>query len=115
MAVRISIPLALFAAFVPMAAVFGRRRLEIGGQAAAKMTYREINGSRGVAHPTLTSPAVIPTRRGFSRAGRRASILRMTRSRAGSGKRPADDKFSHRVDIPVPVGGLGNRLTEMLM
>ena len=24
-------------------------------------------------------------------------------------------KFQHRVDIAVPAGGLGNRLTEMLM
>jgi len=27
----------------------------------------------------------------------------------------AENKFPHRVDIPVPIGGLGNRLTEMLM
>jgi len=31
------------------------------------------------------------------------------------GKRAAEVKFSHRIDIPIPIGGLGNRLTEMLM
>jgi hypothetical protein len=34
---------------------------------------------------------------------------------SNTGRRAAEAKFSHRVDIPVPVGGLGNRLTEMLM
>jgi hypothetical protein len=32
-----------------------------------------------------------------------------------SGRRAAEAKFLHRTDIPVPIGGLGNRLTEMLM
>jgi hypothetical protein len=30
-------------------------------------------------------------------------------------KRAAEVKFPHRIDIPIPIGGLGNRLTEMLM
>jgi len=30
-------------------------------------------------------------------------------------RRAAESKFPHRIDIPVPVGGLGNRLTEMLI
>jgi hypothetical protein len=30
-------------------------------------------------------------------------------------RRAAEAKFLHRIDIPVPIGGLGNRLTEMLM
>ena len=30
-------------------------------------------------------------------------------------RRAAEAKFPHRIDIPVPIGGLGNRLTEMLM
>ena len=34
---------------------------------------------------------------------------------SASGKRAAEVKFPHRIDIPIPVGGLGNRLTEMLM
>jgi hypothetical protein len=29
-------------------------------------------------------------------------------------KRDADRRFQHRVDIPVPGGGLGRRLTDML-
>ena len=34
---------------------------------------------------------------------------------APSGRRAAEIRFSHRVDILVPIGGRGNRLTEMLM
>ena len=34
---------------------------------------------------------------------------------SASGRRAAVAKFPHQVDIPIPVGGLGNRLTEMLM
>jgi hypothetical protein len=34
---------------------------------------------------------------------------------SASGRRAAEGKFLHRIDIPVPVGGLGYRLTEMLM
>jgi hypothetical protein len=30
-------------------------------------------------------------------------------------RRAAEAKFPHRIDIPVPIGGFGNRLTEMLM
>ena len=30
-------------------------------------------------------------------------------------RRAAEAKFPHRIDIPVPIGGLGNRLTGMLM
>ena len=30
------------------------------------------------------------------------------------GKRAAEQKFPHRVDVPVPEGGLGNRLNEMV-
>jgi hypothetical protein len=30
-------------------------------------------------------------------------------------RRAAEARFPHRIDIPVPIGGLGNRLTEMLM
>lgn len=26
----------------------------------------------------------------------------------------AEAKFQHRIDVPIPVGGLGNRLTEMM-
>jgi len=39
----------------------------------------------------------------------------MSRSRSGSGKRATENKFPHLVEIPVAVGGLGYRLTEMLM
>ena len=31
-----------------------------------------------------------------------------------AGKKAAESKFPHRVDIPVPGSGLGRRLTEML-
>jgi hypothetical protein len=34
---------------------------------------------------------------------------------SASSRRAAEGKFPHRIDIPVPIGGLGNRLTEMLM
>ena len=34
---------------------------------------------------------------------------------SASGRRTAEAKFPHQVDIPIPIGGLGNRLTEMLM
>ena len=34
---------------------------------------------------------------------------------SASGRRAAEAKFRYRVDIPIPIGGLGNRLTEMLM
>lgn len=34
---------------------------------------------------------------------------------SGPGRRAAESKYPHRIDIPVPIGGLGNRLTEMLM
>jgi hypothetical protein len=34
---------------------------------------------------------------------------------SNTGRRAAEAKFPYRIDIPVPVGGLGNRLTEMLM
>jgi hypothetical protein len=34
---------------------------------------------------------------------------------SNAGRKAAETKFPHRIDIPVPVGGLGNRLTEMLM
>ena len=37
------------------------------------------------------------------------------RADSASGRRAAEAKFPHRVDIPVPLGGLGNRLTEMLI
>jgi hypothetical protein len=30
-------------------------------------------------------------------------------------QREAEAKFPHRVDVPIPVGGLGNRLTEMMV
>jgi hypothetical protein len=30
-------------------------------------------------------------------------------------RRAAESKFPHRIDIAVPAGGLGNRLTEMLI
>jgi hypothetical protein len=30
------------------------------------------------------------------------------------GKRAAEQNFPHRVDVPVPPGGLGNRLNQML-
>jgi len=30
------------------------------------------------------------------------------------GRRAAERRFPHRVDVPVPGGGLGRRLTEML-
>jgi hypothetical protein len=30
-------------------------------------------------------------------------------------RRAAESKFPHRIDIAVPIGGLGNRLTEMLL
>ena len=30
-------------------------------------------------------------------------------------RRVAENKFPYRIDIPIPVGGLGTRLTEMLM
>jgi len=38
----------------------------------------------------------------------------MARSRSGPGKK-AENQFPHLVEIPVPVGGLGHRLTEMLI
>jgi hypothetical protein len=31
-----------------------------------------------------------------------------------AGKKAAEAKYPHRVDVPVPGSGLGNRLTEML-
>jgi len=34
---------------------------------------------------------------------------------SASGRRSAGVKFPYWIDIPIPVGGLGNRLTEMLM
>jgi len=37
------------------------------------------------------------------------------RADTGSARRGAEAKFPHRVDIPIPIGGLGSRLTEMLM
>ena len=37
------------------------------------------------------------------------------RDNSASARKAAETKFPHRVDIPVPIGGLGNRLTEMLM
>ena len=40
----------------------------------------------------------------------------MTRAAdSNTGRRAAETKFPHRIDIPIPVGGLGNRLTEMLI
>jgi hypothetical protein len=29
-------------------------------------------------------------------------------------QKDAEAKFPHRVDVPIPVGGLGNRLTDMM-
>jgi hypothetical protein len=37
----------------------------------------------------------------------------MARTR-NPGKRAAEQNFPHRVDVPVPPGGLGNRLNQML-
>ena len=30
-------------------------------------------------------------------------------------QKDAEAKYPHRVDVPIPAGGLGNRLTEMMM
>ena len=63
---------------------------------------------------TLTGPAA--HWRGFRLAGGRASIDGRSRSSdSGSGRWSAESKFPYRVDIPVPVGGLGTRRTEMLI
>jgi hypothetical protein len=49
---------------------------------------------------------------------RNSSVLRLGMSRSADStpsRRAAESKFPHRIDIPVPIGSLGNRLTEMLM
>jgi hypothetical protein len=33
---------------------------------------------------------------------------------SNTGRRAAEAKYPHRVDVPIPAGGLGNRLTEMM-
>ena len=45
-------------------------------------------------------------------------LLSLSMARAGDRNRfqkDAEAKFPHRVDIPIPGSGLGNRLTDMMM